>query len=615
MEGATIFWHCSPVSEGLDIYIRYINSIISHDISGTMVSGSPKNDPDIDEDKRDFEILKRQLVRSASSISSLSSTSSNHRLSSPIDSETSNEIWPLKLHTTFIDHYIVGDVIGSGSYAEVRECINTLTLERSAVKIVNRDYLKRQAPNALCNQLQEIKLLRKFNHPNIIAMKECLSKESRLFLVLEYCTFNLHDLLIEPSSQHKNKPDEMDDNFGLNKLCPSIARTLFRQLCLGLEYMQSFGVVHRDIKPQNLLINNCGILKIIDFGVSHVLNSWSKPDSCSNYEGSPLFQAPEVISGQSHYDGFKVDIWSAGVTLHLMVHGRYPFMDTSLLNLYDKILSQDFEPPKEQSSRRGKVLNNLLSRMLDKLSSRRASIAEVLDHPWLSLNQSYCIDDDGEQSDLHDLLFALTHQASLVSTMHQSQTFQHSQHDIYRSMTVLPYLYNHHFPNAPIIKAQSRGSSQSKDESMFSGTILSRTYGHKETEQLGRAASAASNASAASSTSSGTLDGSSITSNDGSTGASTNAASKGESSTSSSVPDPHRVLTDEDDPIEWGTETQYRLLKVPQIRANRIGYNRRSGRLRRRKKPTSVQSSNQTSDSGQNRDVDYNSVGSDSSDD
>lgn len=564
-----------------------------------MVTGSSENESDLQEDKRDFEILKRQLFRSASSTSSSSSTSSTYRQSSPIDSETSNEIWPLKLHTTFIDHYLVGDVIGSGSYAEVRECINILTLERSAVKIVNRDYLKRQAPNALSNQLQEIKLLKKLEHPNIIAMRECLSKESRLFLVLEHCTFNLHDLLVTQTTSTSSKSSDEDDNFGLNKLCPSIARTLFRQLCSGLEYLQSYGVVHRDIKPQNLLINNCGILKIIDFGVSHILNSWSKPDSCSNYEGSPLFQAPEVVSGQSHYDGFKVDVWSAGVTLHLIVYGRYPFLDTSLWNLYDKILTQDFEPPIEETGHTRVVLNNLLSRMLDKLSSRRATIAEVLDHPWLSFNQSRCsIDDDDDQSDLNDLLFALTHQAPLLSTMHQSHNnVQKDQRDIYRSMTVLPYLYNHHFPNAPIIKAQSRNNQQSR--LLFTGTVLSRTYGHKESDQVASDASSISDASGAS----GKLNGSASTS------------TIADSEESRSIADPHRVLSDEDQPIEWGTESQYRLLKVPQIRANRIGFRRKRSSQLRRRKPTSVKSTSQTSDSEHTHNADHNSLCSDSSDD
>lgn len=503
------------------------------------------------EDKRDFEILKRQLSRTPSPSPISPSSSGSSSRTSPIDSDASNEIWPLELHTTFVDHYIIGDVIGSGSYAEVRECINTLSLERNAMKIVCKEYLKRQAPNALRNQLQEIRLLKKLNHPNIISMRECISKESRIFLALEHCTFNLHDLLNETTVSSNNSAD--DEYLIYNRLCVPIARNLFRQLCMGLGYLHSMGVVHRDIKPKNLLINNCGVLKIIDFGVSHILSLWSRTDLCSNSEGSPLFQAPEVVSGQTHYNGFKVDVWSAGVTLYLMIYGRYPFYDNSLLSLYDKIMTADFETPREVVGNANPALNNLLSLMLTKSSAERLTISQVTNHIWLMLDKSVCDHEYGQRSELNDLLIAVTNQEPLSSSLdldagNQAPSASRTTHrDIYRSMNVLPYLYNYHFPNAPIVKSTSKNAN-SLEKPSLTGTSLSKTYANHENETSDTA----------------NMD-------------SKNQIAKNQKD------DPHRVLS-EDKPVEWGTEVQYKLLKVPQVRANRTGYHRsRRGQLRRRK--------------------------------
>lgn len=469
------------------------------------------------EDKRDFELLTRH--HSQTSTPSMSSLSSRPITSSP------DEIWPLYITPNFIEHYITGEIIGTGSYAEVRECIDTLTLERCALKIINKDYLRRQAPRALSNQMQEIRLLRHLRHPNIITMRGCLFKGPRIYIILEYCSFVLSDLL-----------DEQIDN----KLNVSIARDLFCQLCLGLNYLHSCGVVHRDIKPQNLLITNCGTLKIIDFGVSQILSMWNYNDLCSNYEGSPLFQAPEVVCGQPEYAGFKVDVWSSGVTLYLMLCGQYPFMDDALLGLYDKILGQDFQVPDFLPTKL--VLTDLFAIMLDKNSDQRATIDQVLEHPWLKFQMNH--DSDDEHVEFVDLVLSRQPQQQL-----SSQLFVPSyQRDVYKSISVLPYLYKHHFPDLPVTKVKRSSSELSDSSTCNLLTTLSLNN---------------SSSPSVSPTSSASIDNQrapSSASNDRSTSEETNS--------------PNRVLDDETE-VEWGTKEQYHLMKVPPIRANRVNYPRR----------------------------------------
>lgn len=463
-----------------------------------------------DENRIDFNLLKRQLSSSALSSPGSSGTSSSCNSPSASSISSSNEIWPLRLNTVFLDHYIFGDAIGNGSYAEVRECIDTRNLERCAVKIVNKEYLIRQAPNALVNQLQEIRLLKRFKHQNIISLKECLFKGPKIYIVLEHCTFVLSDLIDE------QQPD--------NKLCISMAKNLFHQLVLGINYLHSIGIVHRDIKPQNLLITTCGTLKIIDFGVSHVLSMWISNDLCSNHEGSPLFQAPEVVSGQNEYSGFKVDVWSAGVTLYLMLFGQYPFMSESLLGLYDKILSEELRIP-EIDLHNKSIIADLLAMMLDKVSTRRPSIDQIQAHPWLLLQDSLHV---SGHSDFIDL----------ATTRRQNPgeaELQNMSKDSYRSMSVLPYLHSHHFPNLQVRKLSKSSPSSSPFQSREVSPIL-------------------------------------ISGSPSSVGSS--------HSTDTSTSSPHEII--EDTPLVWGTEEQYNLIKVPVIRANRIGYSARRRRKRRR---------------------------------
>ncbi len=82
----------------------------------------------------------------------------------------------------------------------------------------------------------------------------------------------------------------------------------------GLEYLHSRGVVHKDIKPGNLLLTTDERIKITDFGVAELLSPYVKDDRCTASQGSPMFQPPQVANGES-FAGFKLDVWSSGVTL------------------------------------------------------------------------------------------------------------------------------------------------------------------------------------------------------------------------------------------------------------------------------------------------------------
>ena len=146
----------------------------------------------------------------------------------------------------------------------------------------------------------------------------------------------------------------------------------------GLEYIHNQGVIHRDIKPGNLLLTTDGVLKISDFGVAEVLDKYKPSDLLQKTLGSPAYQSPQIASGSDAFSGIKLDIWAAGVTLFQMVTGDMPFKGENLFLLYENIAKGDFPIPEYVQG----PLRNLILGLLDKNEDSRFSIAQIKDNDW-----------------------------------------------------------------------------------------------------------------------------------------------------------------------------------------------------------------------------------------
>lgn len=264
-----------------------------------------------------------------------------------------------------LSHYVMGDVLGEGSYAKVKEAIDQHTLCRRAVKIMKRKKL-RKIPHGEENVQKEIKLLAKLKHKNVMQLVEVFynDEKGKIYLVLEYCCVVLKDML---------------DDSDMKRFPVWQAHFYFVQLVDGLEYLHSSRVVHKDIKPGNLLLDTAGVLKIADFGTSETLDFFASDDLCTTAQGTPAFQPPEIANGEDAFSGFKVDIWSSGVTLFNFVTGTYPFSGDTIFRLFEEIAKCEFSVPPDVDP----VLAGLIRGMLTADPAERFSLLQVKKHDWV----------------------------------------------------------------------------------------------------------------------------------------------------------------------------------------------------------------------------------------
>ncbi|KAK9709731.1 Serine/threonine-protein kinase [Basidiobolus ranarum] len=272
----------------------------------------------------------------------------------------------------YIGNYQLTKTLGTGSMGKVKLGVHHVTGEKVAVKIISRMQRSNGDPaqssgSPSKDENKEIRVIREASimsllvHPNIVRLKDIVVHPNHYYLFLEYISGGqLLDYIISHG-----------------KLKEKNARKFARQICSALDYCHRNSVVHRDLKIENILIGSDGSIKIIDFGLS---NLYSPRSHLSTFCGSLYFAAPELLSARA-YTGPEVDIWSMGIVLYVLVCGKVPFDDKSMPALHAKIKRGYVEYPNWLSSE----CKHLLSRMLVTNPVERASMGEVIHHPWMNI--------------------------------------------------------------------------------------------------------------------------------------------------------------------------------------------------------------------------------------
>eukprot|EP00063_Salmo_salar_P014778 XP_013989613.1 PREDICTED: calcium/calmodulin-dependent protein kinase kinase 2 isoform X2 [Salmo salar] len=287
-----------------------------------------------------------------------------------------------------LNQYKLKDEIGKGSYGVVKLAYNEDDNTYYAMKVLSKKRLMRQAgfprrppprgakaapegppqpKGPLERVYQEIAILKKLDHPNVVKLVEVLDDpgEDHLYMVFE---------LVKQGAVMEEMPTDKPLN-------EDQARFYFQDLLRGIEFLHYQRIIHRDIKPSNLLVGEDGHIKIADFGVS---NQFEGEDALlTSTVGTPAFLAPETLSEtRKNFSGKALDIWAMGVTLYCFVFGVCPFMDERILSLHQKIKTQPVELPEHADI--SDDLKDLLLKMLDKNPESRISIPQIKVHPWVT---------------------------------------------------------------------------------------------------------------------------------------------------------------------------------------------------------------------------------------
>jgi calcium/calmodulin-dependent protein kinase kinase 2 len=226
---------------------------------------------------------------------------------------------------------------------------------------LHREGSKEDTPSSIDLIKEEIAIMKKLNHPNLVSLIEVLDDptEDSLYMVMEMCK---KGVVMRVGLEEKADPYPEDT-----------CRYWFRDLLLGIEYLHAQGVVHRDIKPDNCLITDDDVLKVVDFGVSEMFEKDSEMITAKS-AGSPAFLPPELcIAKHGDISGKAADIWSMGVTLYCLKFGRIPFEKTGIFELYESIKTEqpDYMSEPDQDFR------DLMSRVLEKDPQKRIKMKEL----------------------------------------------------------------------------------------------------------------------------------------------------------------------------------------------------------------------------------------------
>lgn len=286
-----------------------------------------------------------------------------------------------------LNQYKLKDEIGKGSYGVVKLAYNEDDNTYYAMKVLSKKKLMRQAgfprrppprgakavsegsshpKGPLERVYQEIAILRKLDHPNVVKLVEVLDdpSEDHLYMVFE---------LVKRGPVMEVPADA--------PLTEDQARFYFQDLIKGIEYLHYQKIIHRDVKPSNLLVGEDGHVKIADFGVS---NQFEGTDALlTSTVGTPAFMAPETLSEtRKNFSGKALDVWAIGVTLHCFVFGQCPFMDDKILCLHQKIKNQPVEFPEQPDV--SEDVKDLILKMLDKNPETRITVPLIKIHQWVT---------------------------------------------------------------------------------------------------------------------------------------------------------------------------------------------------------------------------------------
>lgn len=270
------------------------------------------------------------------------------------------------------NNYFISAKLGSGACGVVRLVYNRRTCIKYAMKQVKKNILSECATitNAKNSSkvLNEALIMKELEHPCVIKMHDIVDKPDSVYMILEFMKGG--DLLTRIVSK--------------KRLSERISKLFFYQMCHAVKYLHDKGITHRDLKPDNVLLDTHDdetLLKVSDFGLSKFVNNDSVLKTLC---GTPLYVAPEILlnSGRGSYTK-KVDIWSLGVVLFTCLSGTLPFSEDYGTPVAEQIKKGDFSFTHSAWRSVSQVAKTLIMEMLTVNYNQRPNIDYILRHKWL----------------------------------------------------------------------------------------------------------------------------------------------------------------------------------------------------------------------------------------
>ncbi|KAK4467708.1 hypothetical protein MN116_008643 [Schistosoma mekongi] len=255
-----------------------------------------------------------------------------------------------------IGPYYLGPTLGRGNFAVVKLGKHSQLSVKVAIKIMNKDLI---GSKNLGKVSRELEAMKRCQHPHIIRLYHVMETESNIFMVTEYAS-----------------KGEVFDHISLSHaFTEKEARELFWQIVCAIEFCHASGIVHRDLKAENLLLDADFKIKVADFGFC---NFFQNDQLLSTHCGSPQYAAPELFKGEP-YDGTLADVWSLGVILYILVCGSFPFPGESLGDIRTQVLRGLVRFPFYLSTSCEQVIRCMLQ--VDPI--RRYKLKQVMTTAWM----------------------------------------------------------------------------------------------------------------------------------------------------------------------------------------------------------------------------------------
>ncbi|PON76393.1 Serine/threonine protein kinase [Parasponia andersonii] len=261
-----------------------------------------------------------------------------------------------------------GELIGCGAFGRVYMGMNLDSGELLAVKQVSitANSASKEKTQAHIKELEEeVKLLKNLSHPNIVRYLGTVREEETINILLEFVPGGSISSLL--------------GKFG--SFPEAVVRAYSKQLLLGLEYLHKNGIMHRDIKGANILVDNKGCIKLADFGASKQVVELATISGAKSMKGTPYWMAPEVIRQTGHNS--SADIWSVGCTVIEMATGKPPWSQQyiEVAALFHIGTTMSHPPIPEHLSAEAK---DFLVKCLQKEPNLRPAASELLQHPFVT---------------------------------------------------------------------------------------------------------------------------------------------------------------------------------------------------------------------------------------